>query len=420
MIAWADIRREPFRLFFPLATIGGLFGVNHWLVYGIGWTTTYSGFFHAGVQIGTFMLGFILGFLLTAVPRFAAAPPTTSAELAVMAALFLAQPIFLSCGQWLAAEAVFAGLLVAVAVFAGRRFASRKSVTGPPAEFVWIFVAVLHGLLGSVLLILGQLGRLPNWALGMGRPMVQQGFLLAIVMGVGGFMAPRLMGRSASLVTPTGVSPEAAQRIRRRRMLLHAVAGAVLFLSFILEGAGAVLKAYQLRALVVTAELSWTTQWYRPPAVRDFYVRLVWVSLWMILCGFWGAGLLPNHRVALLHLAFLGGFSLMAFAVGTMVVLSHGGAGQQLRQPLWSLKAIGAGIIGAIIFRVAADWMPGWFFQSLAVAAVCWSVAGLSWLWIATPHLLQPVAPETFERLHEEAKRRLVRTAVPAPGRFRR
>ena len=54
---------------------------------------------------------------------------------------------------------------------------------------------------------------------------------------------------------------------------LHRVFGA----TFFLEGRGAVRSAYLLRAAIVTAELLWTTRCFRPPAVPDVYVKLLWV-----------------------------------------------------------------------------------------------------------------------------------------------
>src|SRR3989338_4311737 len=113
MVGWADLRREPFRLFFPLGTLLGLVGINHWLVYALGWAGSSSGFFHAGIQVGGYMLGFIAGFLLTALPRFASTAPASSAELAVFLALFLAHPVLLALGPGSGAPAAVAGLLVA-------------------------------------------------------------------------------------------------------------------------------------------------------------------------------------------------------------------------------------------------------------------------------------------------------------------
>ncbi len=404
---WTDLRREPFRLFFPFGVACGLLGVGHWLWFAAGWAPTSSGFYHASLQVGSYMGCLIIGFLLTALPRFAATEPASSVELIVFLALAFAQPVLLSMGRWVWAEGCFAAVLVALAVFAGRRFAKRKAGVGPPPEFIWIGFAVLHGVVGTILMMMGQTHVGPSWLLLAGRPMVQQGFLLSIVLGVGGFMAPRLMGRAWIPAIPPASMESSLRRRRILRMVFHGVAGAALLVSFGMEGARRVAAAYRLRALLVSAELLWTTRFYLPPRSAELYVRLLWVSLWMLVLGLWGAALWLRYRIAMLHLMFLGGFSLMAFAVGAMVALSHTGEGRRLQQPLWSLRVVGAGIALAVVARVTADLRPSAFFLWLGVASVSWLIAAVSWLWLVLPAVVRTLPPGEFERMHDAAKRRV-------------
>lgn len=412
MIRWADVRREPFRLLFPLGILFGCLGIGHWLVYALGWLPAGSGFFHASIQIGSYMACFILGFLMTALPRFSNTEPCANWELLLVLAALGMQLVLLTRGQWVAAQGCVAALFVLLVVFAARRFIRRRAEVGPPTEFVWIPTAAVLGVVGTALLIAGQLRLAPAWVLGLGRPMLQQGFVLAIVLGIGGFLAPRLMGVPTLLITPSGVAAEEARRIRRRRVLLHASAGAVLSATFVLEGRGLLHAAYLLRAAVVTAEFLWTTRCYRRPRTADEYVQWVWRSLWMILLGLWGAGMTTRYRVAMLHFVFLGGFSLMTFAVGTMVVLSHSGEGRRLREPLWIFRVVGFGIAGAVVARVLADLWPSAHTPWLGVASACWLAAGISWLAFIRPFVLRAPPREAFEQLHEESKRRLLKSVV--------
>lgn len=409
MVRWADICREPFRILFPLGILFGLLGVGHWLAYGAGWVSRYSGFYHASLQIQGFIACFIAGFLLTALPRFAAAPPASSRELGFLLALLLVNSVCLSYGQWVVAELAFAGLLLALAVFAARRFAGRRAGLGPPSEFIWLPFSLGYGVLGTLLLIGGQAGLLPGWAFAVGRPLSQQGFPLGVVIGVAGFLAPRLMGRAFTPLTGD-LNPDAARRASQRRSAWHAAGAALFGVSFVVEGAGWIGAAYLLRALVATGAFLSTTRMHRPvDASAPLYVKLLWVAIWGILIGLWGAGLHPARRVAMLHITFIGGFSLMMFAVGLMVVASHGGAPHRLAQPLWALQLAGAGVALALLLRVGAEWRAEHFFASLALAALAWSAAAVGWLLFTLPFLLRPPPPEAFERMHEEAKRRLAR-----------
>lgn len=409
MMTWRGLRNEPFRLLFPLGAVFGCLGAGHWLWYALGWRSSYSGFYHASVQMGAYLLCFVVGFLLTALPRFAAAPIASTQELIVILALLTTQIAALWGSQWILAEACFAGLLVTLAIFAGRRFAGRRSTAGPPTEFVWIPAAILFGCVGAVLLLLGQAGLVSSAWLALGRPLIQQGFLLAIVLGVGGFMIPRLMGRPVLLVTPPGASQEDTRRVRRHRIRVHTAAALILAVSFGLEGWGAVRPAYLLRAATVTAVFWWVGRIHRPPEVPDCYVRWLWRSVWLVIGGYWAAGAWPAYRVAMLHLVFLGGFSLMAFMVGTMVVLSHTGAGRKVREPLWIFHLVGWGISAAVAARLAADLLPAHYFQLLGAAASCWLLVGLSWVAFILPRVLRSPVAGVFEAAHEQAKQRLRR-----------
>lgn len=384
-------RREPYRILFPLGVIFGCLGVGHWLAYAAGWRDSYSGFYHAWLQVGAYMTCFIAGFLMTALPRIASAAPVSGWELGLVLALLCAQFAALQAGAWVAAEGCFAGLLVFLSYFAGRRFARRRVAAPLPAEFsVWIPAGLFLGLLGTAILILGQAGVAPAWWLGVGRPMVSQGFLLGIVLGVGGFMAARLMGRKP---VPEGQTP------------FHLLAGALFFASFWAEGVGAVGPAYLARAGAATAVFSRTAQFYRPPAAPHAYARLLRLSIWMLVLGLWGAGFVPARRTAMLHLVFLGGLSLMTFSIGTMVCLSHAGEVHRLHRPLWILRVVGLGVAGSLAARLIAEFYPAAFFLWLGVAAVCWLVAGLSWLVFVFPYVARPLNEGAVEQIHGRAAR---------------
>ncbi len=399
-VRWEDIRREPFRLLFPLGMLFGLVGVGHWLWYALGLNPSYSGFYHASIQIEAYLYCFIAGFLMTAIPRFAASFYTTRGELAAVLGLLVVLFVSAGFGQWVWAGSCFAGLLLSLAIFIGRRFAARRvPEVQPPVEFVWIFIGLLHGLIGTALLVLGQAGILPPLLLAVGRPMAQQGFVLGIVIGIGGFMGPRLMGHLENQ----------ARWLRRREVSFHIGTGLLFFCSFWLEGAGAIRAAYLLRAAVATLELGRMSRFYQSPRAKEEYIRMLRISIGMVLLGLWSAGLIPSFRVAAMHMTFLGGFSLMIFSMATMVVLSHAGEVGKLKQPLWVLRIAGIGVGLSLLSRIAADLFPAAFFQLLGAAAVFWMTAGLGWLIFAVPKVLRTIPAGELEKVHEQAKSKLLR-----------
>ncbi len=396
--------KDPFRLFFPLGILMGVLGVGHWAFYTIGWTKSYSGFYHSTIQMQAYMASFVIGFLLTSLPRFASASYVSLWELIVFVLWILGVWIFAFYQYWILAEFCFVGLLLTLAFFAFRRFKKKQSVSVPPVEFIWILVAILNGILGSFLLIWGQSRGGSTLLLGIGKPMVDQGFLLSIVIGVGGFLSPRLMGHFQS---NRDFTPNLIAKFRRLRFKQYFSFATLLFLSFIFEGFGWKISAYAIRALVVTSMLFLTRSLPRPPKAPDMYVWMIWISMWLVFLGSWSVVLFPRYRIEMLHIIFIGGFSLMTFAVGTMVVMSHSGQAMRLRKRMKILWVIALGVLGALVFRILAVFCPRSYFFFLGIGSLFWLMAAFSWFTFMLRYMLKIPNLETFEEFHEESKKRI-------------
>lgn len=422
----ARLLTEPYRVLFPLAVLAGMLGVGHWLAYAAGWSGSYSGFFHAGVQMQVYVTAFIAGFLMTAMPRFSGTRPASVAEAGSVTGLLLLVLAFLATGRWVLAQAAFVAVLLSLVAFFARRLVQRRARrragdsrprTVPPVELVWVPFALLHGLGGAALLAAGQGGWLSGRVAGTGRAMLQEGFVLAVVVGVGGFLAPRLMGTYRLPREPArgGPEPAAGSEVSPgaatgtgRRLMLHAAGGALLLASFAAHGFGLRQEADLFRAVLVTGFLVASRTLVSGPRIRDQYVRYVWIAFWMVGLGLWAAALLPAHRVAALHLVFVGGYSLMTFAVATMVIISHAGEARRLRQPGWALRLTGGGVLTALALRLASVAFPDRYFELLGAAAAVWLVAALAWLVHVAPWLGRTLPVADLERIHEESKLRVV------------
>src|SRR3989338_7595550 len=177
--------------------------------------------------------------------------------------------------------------------------------------------------------------------------MMGQGFVLAMVAGVGGFLSPRLMGRY-DVAKPSEVcSMEDINRKKNRRVLIHALAGLIVFSSFWFEVKGFEAWSNGVRALVITSVLVWTRSLPRPPRTPGLFVKLVWLSMWMVILGSWLTALFPAYKKARLH------------------------------------------------------------FNLLGTAAVFWILVAVSWLCFIAPRILKVPQSGTFERDHEQVKERV-------------
>ena len=361
--------RDPYRLFFPLGIVLGVAGVAIWPAYHLGLTDSYSGRSHASVQAEGFLYAFIAGFLLTAIPRFTGtAAPARAAQLALAALLVLASTAF-ELRSFAVGHLAFAAAHLMLIVLLVRRFLRRKQQ--PPDTFAMVGAGIACGAVAALVNAAVALEAVdPRWDL-LGRRLLTEGMVLLLVLGVGGFLGPRLLGfAQMPLVQIGGQGP-------RRRTALYLAASVALVLTLFGEyGAGIPMLAY-LRAAIASSVLFATITPWRPPAVRTTLAWCAWTASWLVIAGSWLAAIAPAHRVDFLHVLFMGGFTLLILAVGTRVTLSHGGHGLDAERRSWPLRiGIATGLV-ALVARVGAGFAQDSFFAHLAWASAFW-IAGVT------------------------------------------
>ena len=346
----------------------GLAGVAIWPLYTFGITASYSGRAHALVQTDGFLYAFIAGFLLTAVPRFTGTEPPSRPVQYALAAMLLVSVVASELRAFVLGTTMFVAAHATLLVLVTRRFLRRQQ--RPPASFVLIGLGLLAGALGA-LMTAGVAWEIAPaaWDLA-GKRMLTEGMVLLLVLGVGGFLGPRLLG-FAALPSPGqshGGSP-----------LPWAAAGFTIFISVPAEYGFDLPWMAIVRAAVVTAVVVPTLQLWRAPAVRTTLSWTVWIAHWVIVAGVWHVALAPRYRADFLHMLFVGGFSLLILAVATRVTLSHGGKDPTLEQRSWPLRiGLTLGLI-AMLARIGAPFATASYFEHLAFAALLWMAGVLCW-----------------------------------------
>lgn len=376
-------RREPFRIFFPLAVVLGMIGVGHWLGYATGVTETYSGFLHGQVMAQAFMMAFATGFLLTALPRRTESAPPSALEIAIALVALATVTIGALLGRWALAQLAYAGLFALLLQFAVRRFLGHGAARRPPASFVLVPIGVAHGVAGALLILVATRPGAPPWAIGLGRLFVEQGVFLSLAIGIGSLVLPLMAGEPppADLAATPG---------ERRKLAGYAALGIALAASMLLETAGWIRLGPSIRAVVVAVGLGVGGGAWRPPRKPGLHRRLVWLAVWLMPVGLLGAGLAPDFRIAALHVLFIGGFSLMGFGVATHVSLSHLPNLDRLavgRPP--AIVGLGVAMVLAMLARVGADATNS-YFDHVGWAAALWIGGAAVWLAFLGPKLLRP------------------------------
>lgn len=374
-------RSEPFRLFFVLGVLLSWIGVGHWILYATGITATYSCETHALIQMESFLMAFAIGFLLTAVPRRTQTPPPSSWEMLLLATVLTGTTAAAWFERWAVAQITYGFSFLLLLQFALRRFLA-AAARRPPAAFVLIPIGVVHGLVGAVCISLAACGAAAPAAMRLGKLLVEQGVFLCFVLGVGSLVLP-LMGGAPP-------PPDLGSSSRElRKAFAYGAAGLAIFASLLLEYLGWLRGGPLLRALVVALGLALGGGAWRRPGKAGFHRRLVWTSVWLMPAGLVASAVWPDYRVPALHILFIGGFGLMAFAVATHVALSHleGMERFALARPR-PIVLMALMFLLALLGRLAAD-ASDTYFNHLAWASTWWLIGSGSWLMFLGPALLR-------------------------------
>lgn len=376
------ILNEPYRLLFPVGWAMGLIGASYWLLVTTGISESYQPVFHGFIQIELFAGAFAVGFLLTALPKFLRTRGATEYELWSFIALYvlLAGAIFRGAGmssQWL-----FIALLVSLCRFGLVRL--REARAAPPFSFLLVGFGILEGAVGSFLTAY------PTSVFPLiGSKLLEQGMFLSLSLGVGSFLAPRLMGVvdvTNAVVSIPGRSSELYPWYRRPESVVFLI-GLTIFLSFFVETAGYRQAGLLLRVIGASYCLFRFNVLKRPRSESIIGI-LVAVSMWCLILGIFAACLFPAHETGALHLTYIGGFGLLILSIGGQVVSSHGGVPGFWKTHKIGAAAIAALILSAALIRLSATVFPTRFFLFIGISAVLFDIGMILWGLAVLPHVV--------------------------------
>lgn len=376
---------DPYRIFFPLGVLMGIAGVSIWPLYGFGLTSGYSGQTHAFVQTNCFLYAFIAGFLWTAIPRFTGTQAPGRGVQYFLAAILVAELLAFESYNFAAGHVLF---VVAHAVFLSvvvRCFIQRQHP--PPETFVLVGLGLLAGMIAAAVNAASAMAWISGgWDL-LGKRLMTEGMVLLLVLGVGGFLGPRLLG-FAQLPNFQNLEKlsdrRAVPRLVKWRGGVNVVCGVLLLASVLVEyGWNDPLAdlVVWVRAAIVTAVVAVNVRPWRTPETRTTLAWCVWGAHWFLIAGLWLVAMFRNHHIDFLHVLFMGAFTLLILAVGTRVVLSHGGYALTEERRSWPLRlGLAASLIGmSARLSVILAPSPAFYFAHLAWAGVLWIVGMALW-----------------------------------------
>ncbi len=371
------LRREPWRLLFPLGVVLGFWGTIPWLALATGATDAYRGGFHSIVQFQGFLTCFAMGFLYTFVPRRTATPLPNLVELAIA----VIAPIAITVTAWLnmlgAATFIWMGLVLTVLVSLSVRLLAADRAHAAPAPFVWLLAGLLFALGGGAMLVMGGMGVGDGFFMhGMGMTLVTQGLFLPLVLGVGQAVLPAFLH----------MRPPVKFRILSSEGALQGSFAFLLLVSFALEWMNRISLGWGVRATVCAGVLMGMGGLWRLPTAPGLHNRFTWLSLWTLPVGCALVALWPSQRVAAAHVVYLG-LGLMVLSFGAHHVLSNTRATHGPRMPSAPVAAFAGLMLLALAGRLLMVIDPARFMFWLGLAAAAFIASGIVWLAWLGPRL---------------------------------
>ena len=372
---------EPFRIFFPTGLLLGSIGVLLWPLFVCHAISFYPRDAHLRLMIEGFMGSFIIGFLGTAGPRLLDACPFAGIETYSLFALQL-----VCAGLHLSQKRNFGDIVFVVTLLLFLGFVARRARTRqdlPPPNFVLVILGFINAIAGVVLVFASRRVTSGAFLDQFGSILLNQGFVLFPILGVGAFFFPKLLG---------GAKPEPADlniaiALWKKRALIAGLTGAVIWMSFALESLGWIRCAAILRGSAVLSYFIFQGHLFEKPSGPPFLAHCFRLGALLLILALFFPAFLPDYRVANLHLAFIGGFTIILFTVSTRVIIGHSGQIHLFQRRLRFLIAALVLLIIAMLARVGADFVPPARNSHLVYAALIWVLAALVWAWALVPKL---------------------------------
>lgn len=370
--------QEPYRLFFPIGLLLAAIGVAPWILFHFGMLSTYPSVFHGRVMFHGFLMAFISGFLMTAVPRMSGTDACRPFE-ATVVLLLLAAQLFWGGNSMLSAM-IFSMHAAFLLFFVLRRSMRRRQ--NPPPNFLFVPVGLATALLGGLLLVFSD--SLPDSWRELGKLWAFQAFVINLIIGLGSRLVP-VLSRAPGALSPMQSGGTGSSR--------HWLLLVIFNLSFFVEAFADKPFGLGLRAVSLTWAAIVSLRLFAPMVPITALGVALRISALFLFVPYYLMLFVPGAEIHWLHLVYVGGLGLMTLMVAVRVVLAHGGAG--FDKEAWSpgLAAAAVLMIAATLIRsVGPSLRPADSFASFALAAGLWLVALALWWLTFGRHVEKPFA----------------------------
>lgn len=360
---------EPYRLFFPLGIFYGIWGVLGWVSYFLNLTPIFPIQAHFHIMTYGFMLAFIIGFIMTAVPNQTRSYPALPYEMFMILGLFIVNTFISDKPHMLYASTTL--IFIIINLFIQDRYRHRRADVDSFFQFIRIGFAI--GLVHSFLSLIHSLWPIPYVSTYFLKLLFYDGFVLFIVFGIGATLIPNMFGyKQSNVFVVQGIQKSSISRSQKAIIL-------ALLISFIVDLFMMQMFTKIVRFFILALLFNHRLKIYQLPPVRTSFTISVWASVWMTLIGYGLSALFPMYYIHALHVMLIGGFGLMILMIASRVTLAHGNYGFSLELKSKLLYILGSLIFLTALTRYTAVFWSKIYISHLGYAAIIWILTLLIW-----------------------------------------
>lgn len=354
---------ESYSPLFALGLLSAALGAILWLAFQVRVISYFPRQAHGNIMFFGFLWAYVAGFLMTAVPKM------TKTNGANVIELFLA--LFLVILQWALnirnavnwSTDLYLVQIIFLVVFVGRRFLVRRQI--PFEGFVFMPFAFICAFAGFISIKWGT----PYLDMATFYLLAGQGFILNLICGLGTRLIPVLTR------VPAAVNPDVEGQ--KSKILKYFILALVLNVSFLLEFLRETPAAYILRTLFVIYIAVFYFKIFKNPTVRSYVGWGIRAAVVFLIAGYAGLVFKPELYLPLMHLVYIGGFTLVTLMVSTRVTLAHG---PQDLTPELNSKALIVTLLAFLISSIARFYSGTNLGGTLlAISVYCFLIALVSW-----------------------------------------
>lgn len=336
-------------------------GLLLWLGFYAGFVKIYPVRPHANIMFFAFLFSFIMGFLMTAVPKMTQSTLASKFEIFLALILCGTQIFFSLVSEPLFSVYIFALQLIFILYFILQRILKEKKV--PFVGFIFFPFAFSLAFFGIFWTLFFSPENFKYFYILSG-----EAFVLNLICGVGARLVPVICR------TPTALNPD--QIAKDSKYLEFFIYALLLNITYLMEFYNYTQLAYSLRIAFLILFSIFKFNILQKPLQRTIVGIGLQVSALSLILGYLLVVLNQVSALAGMHIVYIGGFSLLTLMVASRVSIAHSRRSLNLEINSKPLLATVALFVLAAILRYCINIyspIPLFLFAAFAFLIALWN-----------------------------------------------